>query len=303
MSGKKSDKQTITGEISGIKYRSADGWAVFALHGQKLNFTGTLAEMIDIGTEVTCTGLIETNKFGRQMKCESIIPSAPDISTDAGVVKLLQRLPGVGPKKAMQAVMEHGHKEAWCFALTDPEKIGVPPAQSEAAKEIAAGLLESYDTTVYLLGIGLTDHQAAVIQRHFGDKAKETVSQDPYKLTAIDGFGFITVDKIALKAGISVGNQARIASCILYVLDDSATNGGNIWHSGWNLCDTVLEILTQTAMKADVPLGDLPDKEKIREQIHFLQAEKKIAIDKGKVFSRDLLRAERSILGFVGVGV
>ena len=295
-------KQTITGEISGIKFRNSDNWAVFSLHGQKLSFTGTLAEMIEVGTEVSCTGTIDTNKFGRQMKCEQIVPSAPDISTDAGVVKLLQRLPGIGPKKAMQAVMQHGHKEAWNYALTDPEKIGVPPTMCDQAKELANGLLESYEITVYLLSIGLTDHQAATIYKTFGSESKEIVANNPYRLIEIDGFGFITVDKIALKAGVSVGNPARIAACVLYVLDDSATNGGHIWHSGWQLSDTVLETLTQTAMKAEVSLAGTPDIEQIRQQVKFLCAENKVAIDKGKVFSRELLNAERSILSFVGVG-
>lgn len=294
------EKKTITGEISGIKYRNVDGWAVFSLHGQSMQFTGTLAEMIEVGSEVTCTGVVETGKFGRQLKCEQIVPSAPDISTDAGVVKLLQRLPGIGPKKAMQAVMEHGHEQAWEFALEDPSKIGVPAAQVEEAMRIANDLLASYETTVYLLGIGLTDHQAATIQKHFGAGSIDVVSRDPYRLVEIDGFGFLTVDKIALKAGISVGNPARIAACILYVLNDSATNGGNIWHSGWKLAETVLETLSSAAVKAEVPMADMPDMEQVRTQVHFLKAEKKISIDKGKVFSRELLWAEQSILEFVG---
>lgn len=295
------NKRTITGEISGIKYRSADGWSVFSIAGNSLSFTGTLAEMIEVGSEVTCTGTIETSKFGRQMKCNSIVPSAPDISTDAGVAKLLQRLPGIGPKKAMQAVMQHGHALAWELAQTDPESIGVPAHMVDTAIDIAKELLASYESTVYLLGIGLTDHQAAVIYREYKQDSIKVVSQDPYKLTMIDGFGFITVDKIALKAGISPGNQSRISTCVLHVLDDSATNGGHVWHSGWKLAESVLEILTQTAMKAEVPLSGLPDLETVRQQIKFLQADGKISIQKGKVFSKELLNAEQAILEFVGV--
>jgi exodeoxyribonuclease V alpha subunit len=295
------EKKTITGEISGIKYKSADGWGVFTIHGQSLPFTGILAEMVEVGSEVTCTGIIEVGKFGRQMKCESIVPSAPDISTDAGVAKLLQRLPGIGPKKAMMAVQTHGHKIAWELALTDPEKIGVHPGQAEEAVSISNSLLESYETTVYLLGIGLTDHQAATIQKVFGAQTIEIVSRDPYRLLQIDGFGFLTVDKIALKAGISLCNPSRISSCILYVINDSATNGGHVWHSGWKLSETVIETLNHAAIKAEVPMSNLPDIEQIRQQVHFLRAEKKISIDKGKVSSPELLRAELSILDFVGV--
>lgn len=290
--------QTITGEIFNIKYRNVDGWAVFSVTGQAMAFTGILAEMIDVGSEVTCTGIVENGKFGKQMKCQTIVPSAPDVSTETGVMKLLQRLPGIGPKKAMQAIETHGHEHAWNLAQNNPEDIGVPPALADEAKNIAKQLLASYEATVYLLGIGLTDHQAAIIYRNYKDDAIRIVSQDPYQLTEIDGFGFITVDKIALKAGMSPGNPSRIAACVLYVLEDSALNGGHIWHSGWKLTETVLEILTQTAMKAEVSLTGLPDTETVRQRIKLLQADKKIIINKGKVFNCELLQAEETILEF-----
>lgn len=294
------EKTVITGEVSSIRFRNAEGWSVFSLQGQTIGFTGTLADMVQVGTEVTCTGKMEKSPYGQQLKCETIVPAAPDVSTDAGVLKLLQRLPGIGPKKAMMAVQKFGHDQAWKLALTDPEKIGVVPSCAGIAIEIAETLLESYDATVYLLGIGLTDHQAAVIYRIYGKQTIKVVSEDPYRLTEIDGFGFLTVDKIALKAGVSVGNDARVKACILFVLDDSASNGGNIWHSGWNLADTVLETLTQTAMKAEVSMVGAPDKDTIRKQVHQLQTEGKVSITKGRVFGQNLLHAEMTILDFVG---
>lgn len=265
--------------------------------------TGTLADMVEVGTEVTCTGIMENGKFGRQLKCESIVPAAPDVSTEAGVIKLLQRLPGIGPKKAAQAIQAHGHEEAWRLACTDPVQIGVRPEEVEEAIAVTATLLESYDATVYLLGIGLTDYQAGTIYRRYGRETIKVVSENPYQMTEIDGMGFITVDKIALKAGVSVGNPARIAACVKYVLDDSASNGGNIWHNGWSLADIVLETLTATAIKAEVPMHGAPDVSEVRKQVHFLAAEGKVVVEKGRVFSVDLLNAEKSILGFMGVGI
>jgi exodeoxyribonuclease V alpha subunit len=300
MTKKTPQKITITGEISAIRFRNSEGWAVFSLQGQAMGFTGTIADMVDIGTEVTVTGVEEVTNFGKQLKCEKIVPAAPDVSTEKGVIKLLQRLPGIGPKKAAQAIQQFGHEEAWNLAMTDPEKIGVKAEDVHFAKIEASSLLESYETMVYLLGLGLTDHQAGVISRHYGRSTIKVVSEFPYQMTEIDGMGFITVDKIALKAGISVGNTARIAACILYVLHDSATNGGNIWHNGWSLADIVQDILTQTAMKAEVPMAGAPNIEDIRKQVHFLAAEEKVVVRQGRVFSKSLLDAEVKILKFVG---
>lgn len=290
----------IIGEISSIRFRNSEGWAVFSLAGQYIGFTGTLADMVDVGTEVTCTGKIESGRYGEQLKCETVVPAAPDISTDKGVIKLLQRLLGIGPKKAMMAVQEHGHEAAWNFALNDPEKIGVKKIHAESAKSLTATLLDSYESTVYLLSIGLTDHQAALIYKIYGKHSRGVVSVDPYKLTEIDGFGFITVDKIALKAGISIANPSRITACILFVLDDSASNGGNVWHNGWKLADIVLELLTTTAMKAEVPLSGAPDINLVQQQAHYLNAEDKVSISNGRIFSQELLNAETTILDFIG---
>lgn len=295
-------KTTITGEISAIRYRNSENWAVFTVKDSTTTTTctGTLAEMCEVGSEVTITGTWEESRFGRQLKAEMIVPAAPDVSSDAGVIKLLQRIPGIGPKKAMQAVQQFGHEEAWKLACTDPVKIGVKPDMAEDAIAVAATLLESYEATVYLLGIGLTDYQAGMIYRKYGNLSIKVVSENPYQLTDIDGFGFLTVDKIALKAGVSVGNPARISACILYVLNDSALNGGHVWHNGWQLAEIVLDTLTQTAIKAEVPMGGAPEIEDVRRQVHFLAAEGMVSVNNGRVFSKPLMDAEKSIFDFVG---
>lgn len=292
-------KEVFTGEITGIRFRNSDNWSVFSLSGHHESFTGVLAEMCDVGTSVTCTGVREISKYGPQIRAESVIPEAPDVATEAGVVKLLQRLPGIGPKKAMQAVQKHGHVEAWRLALSDPEEIGVAQDKVEYAIEIANSLVESYDATVYLLGIGLTDHQANLIYQRYGASTVATVSENPYLLTEIDGFGFLTVDKIALKAGICIDNQARIQACVLYVIGDSATNGGNIWFNGWSLAETVLETLSAAVLKAEVPIANSPDIKAVRQQVYNLAAEGKIVIKTGRVYGKELLNAEKKIVEFL----
>jgi exodeoxyribonuclease V alpha subunit len=301
----KQEKTTIKGTVATIRFRNSDGWAVFTVKNSEtasnMPCTGLLAQMIDIGSEVTCTGKLEINQYGRQLKCESIVPEAPDVSSSKGVIKLLQRLPGIGPKKAEIAVNQFGHEAAWKYACEDPCKIGVLESRKEAAIAVATSLIDSYDTTVYLLSIGLTDNQAATIYSVFGKDTKKIVSEDPYQLIKIDGFGFLTVDKIALKAGVSIGSPSRIAACIMYVVADSSLNGGHIWHAGWELADIVLDTLSNSALKAEVPMIGFPVIEDVRKQVHFLKAEGKLEVEKGKVYPKGLLTAEQSILSFVGV--
>ena len=299
----KTDKITIKGEVVAISYKTSEGWACFKVRhdiGAIINCTGILADMIDVGTEVTCVGIFENGKFGKQIKVSQVVPAAPDVETDAGVIKLLQRLPGIGPKKAAEAVQKYGRDLAWRHACESPGKIGVKEDQAEEAREIAGGLLESYEATVYLLSCNLTNYQAGIIYRMYGSDTIKVVSEDPYRLMEIDGIGFRRADTIAMKAGIAINNPARINACILYVLSDSATNGGHIWFTGWSLCELVLTTLTETAMSAGVPMANAPDKHSVRTQIYFLQAEGKLAIEDGKVFDVELMAAESRILEFIG---
>jgi hypothetical protein len=76
-------KVTISGEISSIKFRNNENWACFTVQAgdhctglDYVNCIGTLADMCKEGSEVTCTGTIENSKFGRQIKCSSIVPKA-----------------------------------------------------------------------------------------------------------------------------------------------------------------------------------------------------------------------------------
>ncbi len=294
------EKTIIKGVISRLSYQNSEKWSVFTvttIDGDTTDCTGVLSDICQPDTDVKCIGDWTTSYFGRQFKCMQVIPILPDITSSKGVLKLLQRLPGIGPKKAELAIEKLGAKEAWEAAQHDPEKIGVRGASCEAAKKMAVSLLSSFETLNYLLGIGLTDHQAGLIIDRFGKRAVEVVSKEPYSLiTNIDGFAFLTVDKIALKAGVPVGAKARVNACILHCLLDSEINGGHIYMWGRDLVGVVIDNLTESAKKAEVPLQGLPTYEDVRLAVYWLQDEGRVVLHKGKVFHADLLDAEKTIM-------
>jgi ATP-dependent exoDNAse (exonuclease V) alpha subunit len=299
--GPMKDNQTAThGTIKSIQFRNSDGWAVFTMdNGTKC--TGTLAEMIDVGTAVTCLGMwVMNDKFGKQIKCDKIVPEPIKADSTEGVTKLLQRLPGIGPKKAMEAVHKMGPEKAWQLAKEDPEQLGVKTELAETAKRIAISLVDNIEATIYLLGIGLTDNKANTVIAHFGDKhAVAVVSENPYRLMDIEGFGFITADKIAFQAGMEAGNQARVSACIIYCLNDSQKNEGHIYFYGKVLIAVVIDMMTESAKKAEVPIYNMPGYDQVREAIYNLQAEGKVFIEDGRVFSKELLEAEQTIERFL----
>ncbi|MDR9502602.1 MAG: helix-hairpin-helix domain-containing protein [Desulfurivibrionaceae bacterium] len=294
-------EEEITGQIRSIKYRNSEGWAVFKLDGGQ-DCTGVLAEMVDQGSDVTCLGVyVQKQGYPRQLKCSKVVPAPVKTDSAAGVAKILQRLPGIGPKKAMEAVSKHGAEQAWHLAKTDPAALGVAKDQAELAKSIACNLVESIEATIYLLGIGLTDNKCNRVLTHFGVKhAVAAVKENPYSLMDIDGFGFVTADDIAFKAGIDAGNPARVAACILYCLIDGQKNEGHVYQMGRILIAIVSETLTESAKKARVPLVHMPDYGTIRAAVYNLQAEGRVVIDEGRVYATELLDAEKEIEAALG---
>lgn len=294
---------TITGEITEISHRKDDGWGSFFIKDYPYKATGVLANICDVGTEVTCTGVLHVNKFGRQLKCSQIVPSPPDFESRIGVTRLLRRLPGIGEKKAELAIETYGIDGAWDLAKNNPELIGVRPEMVTMAKSIALMLDSGYDTIIYLLSIGLTDNQAARITEVYQEDTVDVVSKNPYRIIDdVDGFAFRMTDKVAMKAGISPGNIARVKACIRHCLEDSAATEGHIWREGWELVKLVLETLTDSAMKIGVPLRDLPDKQMVKACVYQMEDEGIVLINDGKVFSRLYYDAERSILDFLNDG-
>lgn len=303
-----SEKIKATGEIVSISNYSGshNGWKPFRIKENETEFlidiTGCLPESVGVGDIVSVSGQKEFYRGREKIAATEIVPQRPDENTAAGVKRLLMKLPGIGEKTAQWAIEKYGHEMAWNHALNNPLLLKVPPVRVELFKEEAAKLLVDYDDVIYMLSIGLTDHQVGLIQKSFRGDTVEVIKNTPYKLLNVDGFGFKTVDKIALKSGARQNAPARIEKCIEYFLLDNETNGGNIFMFLSKLVLGAKEMLKGCVMSAELPFKDSPDKDSITASVWALNGHT-VHIDKmnGRVFSLELLRAERVILNAVGV--
>ena len=167
----KNEEIKIKGKITAIRFRNTEGWSVFTIQdeGTQTNCTGVLADVSDIGAELTATGQYENSKYGQQLKCSNIIPAPPDVNSDEGVIVLLSKLPGIGVVKARKAVKELGYELAWRVARECPTGLGISNIETAeraiAKAEIMGG---SFEALVYLLGLGITSHQASKIITKYG---------------------------------------------------------------------------------------------------------------------------------------
>lgn len=98
------------------------------------------------------------------------------------------------------------------------------------ARERVLKNLEYYEALGKLTKYGLKYGAIRKIVDKYGSSALaiEKIESNPYVLTEIEGYGFIKVDKIALKSGIREDDPHRIISAGVYILSESG-NEGHCW--------------------------------------------------------------------------
>lgn len=77
------------------------------------------------------------------------------------------------------------------------------------------------------------------------DRVIREFEKNPYSFTRINGFGFKTVDKIALSKGFEKTDKNRILSAIYYVVDDNMSSKGDTYiekNKLTNECQALLDI-------------------------------------------------------------
>lgn len=88
----------------------------------------------------------------------------------------------------------------------------------------------------------ITVNQSNKIYEKYKDNTLDVVKNNPYVLTEIAGFGFKTVDKIALSTGLKKNSPFRLKSAIMYILDEVATAKGHTYLLANELEEYVMEM-------------------------------------------------------------
>lgn len=80
--------------------------------------------------------------------------------------------------------------------------------------------------------LSLSTNSINRIMKHFksGQQALDAINKNIYSLCDVKGYGFLTVDKTALKSGIKINSPMRIQACIKHVLNEDSQSG-HTWMS------------------------------------------------------------------------
>jgi exodeoxyribonuclease V alpha subunit len=78
---------------------------------------------------------------------------------------------------------------------------------------------------VDLIQLGLSAKSIKKVYKTYKEKSIEVIKNNPYQMIESIGFGFKTVDKIALECGIEQNNIIRIESGLLFILEENEIEG------------------------------------------------------------------------------
>ena len=226
----------LRGTVEHIIFTNEEnGYTIFdvSADNELITVTGVFPNLCE-GEELVMTGEFTINpKYGRQFNAESAERKVP--SDEFALARYLGGglIKGVGPVTAEAIVRKFGVKTVQVIEntphfLTQVKGISKAKAQdigrafSEVKRMQAAMLfLQKYEISLNL---------SLKIFNEYGDGTEKLLSENPYRLVEdIEGVGFVTADKIAVKMGVEPESQYRLRAAIAYALDNSAAQNGNTY--------------------------------------------------------------------------
>ncbi len=270
-------------EVSRVIFAAEDdGYAVIEVRdesGDEIIVTGPVAHL-NPGERSRLVGRWKHHpKFGPQVLADTAFPLDP--ADRAGQVAYLSTLRHIGPVRAETLCDLYGDQVMEKIAADPSGVFGCLPklgrAQAEAATESWYETRALRDLHVELAPHGLA-HLSAKIHARFGDQAMKTIREDPYRLTEIDGVGFVRADRIALAADVPTESDRRAQAAAYYLLGEAERRG----HT-----HLPAEQLRREAAKL---LGHTPDPE-------VLEAAYGLTCDEGRIYRERTLSREIWVAG------
>lgn len=186
------------------------------------------------GENVTFEGQwTEHPVYGRQFTARSCTITPP--TGKSAIEKYLGSglIRGIGPSTA-KLIVKHFGEQTLEILDEQPQRL---TEISGIGEKKAAMIAESYlqqmglrRALVFLQNDGLSPNLAMKIAKYYGENTIELIRQNPYRMVMdIDGVGFLTADRMALRMGIDPQSEFRLRAALFYLLSESAANGGHTY--------------------------------------------------------------------------
>ena len=224
---------TFRGYVEHIIYAKQEtGYAVFILvtpEDEEYTCVGTV-HGIEEGETLKIIGEPGIHpSYGPQIKIQSFERLTPEDTVS--VLRYLSSgaIKGIGPAMAGKIVNRFGDQTLHILE-DEPERLTeIKGISTRIAREIARQMEEKKDlrdAMMFLQGYGISNTMAVRIYNTYGDRVREVLSENPYRLAEdVEGIGFVKADEIASQIGIRQDSDYRIACGVMHVLGEAGGEG------------------------------------------------------------------------------
>ena len=243
----------IVGNVINTVFRNAEnGYSVINLscNNKKLTIIGNIPEVFE-GQTLEVTGEYVVNKkFGEQFKVDESKIIEPN--TLPAIEKYLASglICGIGPVTAKKIVDEFGLDTLDVLEFNPLRLAKIRGISKQKAVEISNAyndMREMQSVIMFLQSHQITTNMAIKIFNIYKNKTIEVVKNNPYQLIEdVDGIGFATADKIAIKLGIDLFGENRIKAGLVFTLKTASEREGHTFLPRETLISNCLEILNYT---------------------------------------------------------
>ena len=240
----------IVGNVENTVFRNAEnGYSVINLSYNKKHLTivGTLPEVYEGQTLELEGNFVVNKKFGEQFQVSEGKVVEP--TTLPAIEKYLASglIYGVGPVTAKKIVDQFGEDTLTVMEYNPVQLSKVKGISRQKAIEISNAyneMKEMQNVIMFLQTNQITTNMAIKIYNIYKEKTIEVVKSNPYQLVEdVDGIGFTTADKIAIKLGIDLYGENRIKAGLVYTLKTASEREGHTYLPKANLVQNCIDIL------------------------------------------------------------
>ena len=219
---------------------SRDDFIRFVAKGYNLPQTNKISMILD--------GEWETSKYGTQFNvesCEEIVPY-----TDEGMKGYLSSclVKGIGSAIADEIIKRFG-ADTINIIENEPERLlEIKGISEQKLEDIKRTFNESYSVRSLMMLLSpynISPGTAIKIYEYFGAKSIDILSENPYRLCEISGFGFKRVDAIVKKGETPLNSPMRIQGAVITALDKEQQENGHLFIDEKTLLQTTAEMLNE----------------------------------------------------------
>ena len=223
--------ESLVVEVERVRWRSPDGeFAVLSGvtdQGEAVTVTGPLGHVHEGETVEVGGGWREHERFGRQFAAEVVRLREP--VSEAALLGVLAAVKHVGRLGAGYLVDRWG-AEVLEVVDADPRarllevpgigraRIGAAVASWQEARALRA-------VRLFLDSHGVPAAVAARAARALGPQTIDVLTDDPYRITELEGVGFATADALARALGTPPDAPSRLRAGVVHVLREAESDG------------------------------------------------------------------------------